>query len=88
LIEVACWSHVRRKIYDVHHATASPTALEALEQIAALFAIESSIHGRAPEQRAAVRKEYAQPLLQQLKLLLDTSLRQVSSKSALAQAIR
>jgi transposase len=88
LIEVACWSHVRRKIYDVHHATASPIALEVLERIAALFAIESSIHGRAPGQRAAMRKEYAQPLLVELKLLLDTSLRQVSGKSALAQAIR
>src|SRR3954467_12445668 len=88
LFEVACWSHVRRKLYDVHQATASPIALEALEQIAALFAIESSIRGRAPEQRAATRKEYADPLLQQLQQFLDTSLRQVSSKSALAQAIR
>jgi transposase len=88
LIEIACWSHVRRKIYDVHHATASPIALEALERIAALFAIESSIHGRAPEQRAAMRKEHAQPLLEQLKTFLETSLRQVSGKSALAQAIR
>jgi transposase len=88
LIEVACWSHVRRKLYDVHQATASPIALEALQQIAALFAIESSIRGRAPEQRAAVRKEYAEPLLRQLQQFLDTSLRQVSGKSALAQAIR
>ena len=88
LIEVACWSHVRRKIYDVHHATASPIALEALERIAALFAIESSIRGRAPEQRAAMRKDHAQPLLEQLKTFLDTSLRQVSGKSAMAQAIR
>lgn len=81
LIEVACWSHVRRKIYDVHHATASPIALEAVERIAALFAIESSIRGRAPEQRAAVRKEYAEPLLRQLQQFLDASLRQVSGKT-------
>ena len=27
LLEVACWSHVRRKFYDVHHAVASATAL-------------------------------------------------------------
>ncbi len=33
LIEVACWSHARRKFYDVHHATASPVALEALQRI-------------------------------------------------------
>ena len=88
LIEVACWSHARRKLYDVHRATASPIALEALERIAALFAIESSVRGRAPEQRAAIREEHARPLLEQLKAFLDTSLRQVSGKSALAQAIR
>ncbi len=75
LIEVSCWSHARRKIYDVHHATASPIALEALERIAALFAIESSIRGRPPEQREAARKEHALPLLEQLKTFLETSLR-------------
>jgi len=88
LIEVSCWSHARRKFYDVHHATASPIALEALERIAALFAIESSIRGRPPEQRAAVRTEHAQPLLAQLKTFLETSLNRVSGKSALAKAIR
>ena len=72
----------------MHHATASPIALEALERIAALFTVESSIRGREPAQRAAIRQEYAQPLLEQLKAFLDTSLRQVSGKSALAQAIR
>jgi hypothetical protein len=88
LVEVACWSHARRKLYEVHHATASPIALEALERIAALFAIESSIRGRRPDQRVAAREEHARPLLVQLKAFLDTSLYRVSGKSALAQAIR
>ena len=88
LVEVACWSHARRKFYDVHHATASPIALEALERIAALFAIESSIRGRPPDQRVAAREEHARPLLEQLKAFLDTSLNRVSGKSTLAQAIR
>jgi len=88
LVEVACWSHARRKFYDVHHATASPIALDALQRIAALFAIEASIQGRAPERRAAARREHAQPLLDQLRTLLDASLARVSGKSALAGAIR
>ena len=88
LIEVACWSHARRKLYDVHHATASPIALEALERIAALFAIESGIRGQPPDQRVAARQEHARPLLDELKVFLDTSLNQISGKSALAQAIR
>ena len=88
LIEVACWSHARRKFYDVHHATASPVALEALQRIGALFAIESSVHGQAPERRATTRQEHARPLLDEFKAFLDTSLGRISGKSTLAQAIR
>jgi transposase len=88
LIEVACWSHVRRKLYDVHHATASPIALEALERIAALFAVESSVSGCAPDRRRAARAEHAAPLLDELKTFLDTSLTKISGKSELAKAIR
>ncbi len=88
LTEVACWSHARRKIYEVHHKTASPIALAILEQIAALFAIEASIGKRLPEHRGAVRAEYAQPRLKQLKVLLETSLSRISGKSELAKAIR
>jgi transposase len=88
LVEVACWSHARRKFYDVHHATAAPIALDALQRIAALFAIEASIQGRAPERRAAARREHAQPLLDQLRASLDASLARVSGKSTLAGAIR
>ena len=88
LVEVFCWSHARRKFYDVHHATASPIALEALQRIAALFAIEGSIRGQSPERRAAARREHAQPLLDELRAFLDTSLSRISGKSTLAQAIR
>jgi len=88
LVEVACWSHARRKFYDVHHTTASPIALDALQRIGALFAIESSIRGQAPERRAAARQEHARPLLDQLKAFLDISLTRISGKSTLAQAIR
>jgi transposase len=88
LIEVACWSHARRKFYDVHQATASPIAFEALEQIAALFAIETVIRARAPDHRAAARQEHARPRLDGLRTFLDTSLARISGKSSLAQAIR
>ena len=80
--------HARRKFFDVHHATALPIALEALQRIAALFAIEASIQGRAPERRVAARREHAQPLLDQLHACLDASLARISGKSALAGAIR
>ena len=88
LVEVACWGHARRKLYDVHLATASPIAKDALEQIGRLFAIEREISGRSPAQRLAARQERSLPLLGALKTFLDTALSQISGKSSLAQAIR
>ena len=88
LAEISCWSHARRKFYDIHHATASPIALEALQRIAALFAIESGIRGQSPERRAAMRQEHARPLLDELKVFLDAALARISGKSTLAGAIR
>lgn len=41
LIEAACIAHARRKFFDLHAATASPIALEALERIGALYQIEA-----------------------------------------------
>jgi hypothetical protein len=72
----------------VHHATASPIALEALERIAVLFAIESGIRGQPPDRRAAARIEHAKPRLDELKVFLDTALNRISGKGTLAKAIR
>lgn len=88
LTEVACWSHARRGLYEAHLATSSPIAAEALERIAALFAIEREIHGRDPDRRLAVRRKHTSPLLDELKDLLDGSLARISKKSSLARAIR
>jgi transposase len=56
LAEVACWAHSRRKLFDVHAATGSAIAKEALERIAGLFKIEAEINGHGPEQRHAARQ--------------------------------
>jgi transposase-like protein len=65
----------------------SPIALEILERIAALFAVESSISGRSPDARVAIRYEHAGTRLVQLKAYLETALARISSKSDLAAAI-
>ena len=63
LVEAACWAHVRRKFYDLHVATNSTVAREALTRIGALYGIEAEINGRpAPEQRS-LREARAGPLL-------------------------
>lgn len=88
LIEVACWAHCRRKIYDVHVATKSPAAAEALDMIARLFAIEADTRGRPPPERAAARRERAVPILDELRAFLDATLAKISGKSDFARAIR
>ncbi len=88
ITEAACFAHVRRKFYDIHLADASPIAREALDRIAALYAIESEIRGRPPEMRQAARAARAGPLLDAFHRYLRATLTQVSSKSALAGAIR
>lgn len=86
--EAACWAHVRRKFYDLHKAQASPLAAEALKQIGMLYAVEESIRGKPPELRRAERQARAGPVLVALRAWLDATLKQLSQKSALAEAIR
>lgn len=85
--EAACWAHARRAFYDIHHATQSPIAAEALERIATLYAVESDIRGRPPDERAAIRAARAGPLLESLRHWLRETLARVSKKSELAKAI-
>nr|WP_264660396.1 IS66 family transposase [Azospirillum canadense] len=83
-----CWAHARRRFYEFHQATGSPLAGEALRRIAALYAIEETIRGRPPDERRRVRQETSRPQVEALKLWLEAQLGRVSSKSALAEAIR
>ena len=85
--EAACWAHARRAFYELHQANQSPIAAEALERIAALYAIESEIRGRPPDERARIRQARAGPLLEALREWLRHTLGRVSKKSELAKAI-
>jgi hypothetical protein len=86
--EAACWAHVRRKFYDIHVAMASPIAADALDRIGRLYAIETEIRGRPPDERAAVRQARAGPELEALYGWLHATLSTLSKKSELAVAIR
>ena len=86
--EAACWAHVRRKFFDVHEASQSPIAREALDRIGALYAIENESRGRPPDERCAVRQARAGPMLADLHTWLIATVRKLSKKSELAGAIR
>ena len=86
--EAACWAHARRKFHDILVATQSPIATEAVHRIGALYAIEKEIRGSTTAIRRSVRQAKAKPLLEELHIWLETTLRSLSSKSDMAGAIR
>ena len=88
IYEVACWAHARRKFYEIHEAHPSPITTEALNRIGALYAIEEKVRGKPVEVRCEVRQSCARPLLEDLRIWLEKSLRQLSPKSETAAAIR
>ena len=83
-----CWSHVRRRFYELAQAGPAPIAAEALERIPELYRIEDEIRGRNPDARRAVRQQKSQPIVAELELWLRDKLVLVSQKSKLAEAIR
>ena len=87
IIEVGCWSHVRRGFFDLYEAIRSPTAKEALERIGALYAIETAIHGESAEVRLAMRQKHAVPLLMELHAWMVQVRTEVENGSALAKAL-
>jgi transposase len=83
-----CWSHVRRRFYELSVAGPAPIATEALARIAALYKIEGEIRGRSPEERRAIRQERIRPLVEALEPWLREKLGLISQKTKLAEAIR
>lgn len=88
--EAACWAHARRPWWELHlslgraHGT---VAEQALQRIAALYAIEADIRGQPPEDRRRQRQARAGPLLQELHAWLSSMVGRVSAKSEIAGAI-
>jgi transposase len=88
-VELAfCWSHVRRRFYEIQVATPAPIASEALARIAALYAVESDIRGLSADERRQARQRHTKPLIDALRPWLEAKLAAVSGKSTIAEAIR
>ena len=83
-----CWSHWRRQFYDIAKDGPAPIASEALQRIAALYAIEEKVRGRSAEVRQAVRQVESKPRVEALKTWLEAELARVSVKSQIAATIR
>ena len=90
--EAACWSHGRRKLFDLADIAASkrrgknappisPLALEAVKRIDVLFDIEHGINGKPNEQRLALRQELSAPVLAEFKEWMQAERRELSRHS-------
>ncbi|WP_448205696.1 IS66 family transposase [Azospirillum sp. sgz302134] len=93
-----CWSHARRKFFELadiattakRGTTAtpiSPLALEAVRRIDRLFDIEREIAGRSAAHRLAVRTELFKPLVDELEGWLRTHRATMSKHAPVAKAM-
>jgi len=62
--EAAGWANARSNFHDGHEATKSTLAEEAVERIAALYAIERDIRSTSPAERQRTRATRSEPLMQ------------------------
>jgi hypothetical protein len=98
IVEALCWSHARRKFFELADIAAnarrgkmatpiSPIALEAVKRIDAVFDIERAINGLAAAKRLAARRERSVPLVAALEAWLRTERARLSRHAAVAKAI-
>jgi len=87
IVEAACWAHARRKFFDLAQINKAPIAIEAVERIDVLFAIEREINGMAPQERVRVRNERSRSLVIELERWLREQRARVSKNSETGKAI-
>src|SRR6202020_2018990 len=98
IVEALCWSHARRKFFELADIAAntrrgknappiSPIALEAVKRIDALFDIEREINGLSVENRLTARQERSTPLVAALEGWMRAERAKLSRHVAVAKAI-
>jgi transposase len=98
IVEALCWSHGRRKFFELADIAAnvrrgraappiSPIALEAVKRMDALFAIEREINGLTAAMRLAARQEKSAPLVAAFEGWMRAERAKLSRHAAIAKAI-
>jgi transposase len=98
IVEALCWSHARRKFFELADIATSarrgrtatpisPIAFEAVRRIDALFDIEREINGLSAGGRLAVRQERSAPLVTALEGWMRAERAKLSRHNAVAKAI-
>ena len=87
VVEVACWGHARRKIFDLHETKPTAVTTELLERISRLYALEEKVRGQPPDVRRAARQTQSRPQIDDLKARMLAIRAKLSTKSGLATAL-
>jgi transposase len=87
IIEAACWSHGRRKLFVLADVAKAPLAIEAVRQIDAIFDVEREINGLAAEQRCAIRQVRVAPLVGALEIWMRAERSKLSRHNDVARAM-
>jgi transposase len=82
-----CWSHLRRKFYEIYVGGNAPIATEALARIKLLYDVEAEVRGSPPDIRRALRQQRSRPVVEALKPWFENNLARVSQGSKLAEGI-
>jgi hypothetical protein len=85
--ELGCLAHARRKYFELNAAQANPIALEALERIATLYAIEDQGKALDVAGRTQLRQAQALPLLRSMHDWLLRTRSTVANGGGTAKAI-
>ncbi|PIL41882.1 IS66 family transposase, partial [Massilia eurypsychrophila] len=85
--ELACLAHIRRKFFDLHAASGSPLAAEALRRIALLYTVEQQAASASEQERLYLRQTLAKPALTELHDWLRAAQSTVATGSGTGKAI-
>jgi hypothetical protein len=86
VIEVACWSHARRKFFNAVKSY-SRQSHQVLEWIRQLYDIEDRAHDRSDEARRELRVLEADPILDKVEAYLAELAITALPKSSLAKVV-
>ena len=98
--QALCWSHGRRKLFELADIAAaarrkargkiaiiSPIALEAVKRINAVFDIERDINGRRAAERLAIRQQRSAPCVAELETWMREQRARLSRHDPVAKAL-
>jgi transposase len=93
ITEAACWAHGRRHFYELAEPSSrknakmySPIALQAVQRIDALFAIEREITGQPADVRLDLRRQRSAPLVAELETWMKSERARLSRHADPAKA--